>query len=211
MRKATVKKSAPTRATRSTKTRGKQTRKPAVETAPETPLAPETEVTTKFEEVEGQSNVLTRALRSADTRAKKTRRKSWKPPSMLDAPDPPEGYHHRWIRAEMANNPDKLNMSKRMREGFELVRGREYPDFEAPTSDEGRHAGVISVGGMLLARIPIETVEERRNYYRNRTAAQMQAIDNELMANSNPTMPILAPSRKSTREFGNPENTGGEE
>lgn len=157
------------------------------------------------------SNVASnRGSRSASTRDKETRRKPWSPPSMLDAPDPPEGYHHRWIRAEMANNPDKLNMSKRMREGFELVRAAEYPGFEVPTIDDGKHAGVISVGGMYLARIPIETVNERRSYYRNRTKSQMQAIDNELMANSNPNMPILAPHRKSVTEFGNPENKGEE-
>jgi len=149
-----------------------------------------------------------RAPRSASTREKQTRRKSWTPPSMLDAPPPPDGYHHRWIRAEMINNPDKLNMSKRMREGFELVRGDEYPDFEVPTVDDGRHAGVIAVGGLMLARIPIETVEERRAYYHKRTRDQMQAIDNELMAHSQSVMPIQAPSRKSRTDFGNPDNKG---
>lgn len=149
-----------------------------------------------------------RASRSATTRDKTTRRKPWQPPAMLEAPDPPEGYHHRWIRAEMTNSPDKLNMSKRMREGFELVRGEEYPDFEVPTIEDGKHAGVIAVGGMVLARIPIETVEERRAYYQKRTRSQMQAIDNELMAHSNPAMPIQAPSRASRTEFGNPDNKG---
>jgi hypothetical protein len=156
-----------------------------------------------------ENTEVSRETRSAKTRDKQTRRKTWRPPSMLDAPPPPEGFHHRWIRAEMANSPDKLNMSKRMREGFELVRSSEYPGFDAPTIDDGKHAGVISVGGMMLARIPKETMEERRDYYKKRTKSQMQAIDNELMANSNPTMPILAPHRKSTTEFGNPENKGG--
>jgi hypothetical protein len=149
-----------------------------------------------------------RAPRSAKTREKETRRKSWRPPAMLDAPDPPEGFHHRWIRVEMANNLDKINMSKRMREGFEFVRGEEFPDFEAPTIDDGKHAGVIAVGGMMLARIPIETVEERRAYYQKRTRSQMEAIDNELLAHSNPTMPIQAPTRTSKKEFGNPDNKG---
>jgi len=149
-----------------------------------------------------------RAKRSAITREKETRRKPWRPPAMLDAPDPPEGFHHRWIRAEMANQPDKLNMSKRMREGFELVRGAEYPDFDVPTIDDGKHAGVISVGGMILARIPIETVAERRTYYKGRVDAQMRAIDNELMSHSNSAMPIQAPSRDSATEFGNPDNKG---
>ena len=156
-------------------------------------------------------NATTGVPRTAETREKTARRKPWRPPSMLDAPPPPEGYHHRWIRAEMVNSPDKLNMSKRFREGFELVRANEYPGFEAPTIDDGKHAGVISVGGLMLARIPIETVNERRKYYRDRTSAQLRAIDNELMANSNPLMPILAPSRTSRTEFGNPDNIGDEE
>jgi hypothetical protein len=157
---------------------------------------------------EDATEVSSRAPRSAKTREKETRRTPWRPPAMLDAPDPPEGFHHRWIRAEMANSPDKLNMSKRMREGFVLVNGDEYPDFEVPTVDDGKHAGVISVGGMMLARIPIETVEERRKYYRDKTTSQMAAIDNELMAHSNPAMPIQAPSRKSRTSFGNPDNKG---
>jgi hypothetical protein len=67
-----------------------------------------------------------RDSRSADSREKSSRRKPWQPPSMLDAPQAPPGYAHRWIRAEVRGHDDKANMSKRVREGFELVRAEEY-------------------------------------------------------------------------------------
>ena len=42
----------------------------------------------------------TRTSRETESREKKARRKPWSPPSALDAPEPPEGYHHRWISSE---------------------------------------------------------------------------------------------------------------
>ena len=106
-----------------------------------------------------------RTSRSAETRAKKARRKPWQPPSMLDAPEAPPGFKHRWVRAEVRGHDDKANMSKRIREGFEPVRAEEYPDFDAPTIEDGKHAGVIGVGGLILAKVPEETVEERNEYW----------------------------------------------
>jgi hypothetical protein len=85
---------------------------------------------------------------------------------MLDAPKPPEGYVHRWIRTEVMGFDDRKNVSAKGREGWELVRKDEYPDFEVPSIEDGKHAGVIGVGGLLLARIPVETVEERSKYVR---------------------------------------------
>ena len=85
---------------------------------------------------------------------------------------------------------DKKNLSARIREGFELVRADEYPDFEAPTVQDGRHAGVIGVGGLLLARFPVESREERERYYGKRTQDQMTAVDQNLMREQHPSMPI---------------------
>jgi len=106
-----------------------------------------------------------RAPRATKTRAAKPRRKPWQPPSMLDAPSPPEGYVHRWIRAEVRGFDDRKNVSARIREGWELVRKEEYPEFEAPTIDSGRYEGVFGVGGLLLARIPVEIVDERTDFF----------------------------------------------
>ena len=116
-----------------------------------------------------------RTPRSAETRAKDTARKPWRPPSMLDTPPAPEGYTYRWIRAELVGEEDRKNVMSRMREGVELVRAEEIGDFELPTMDDGRHAGVVAVGGLLLAKIPNETREERNAYLMNvRNCNKMQ-------------------------------------
>jgi hypothetical protein len=85
---------------------------------------------------------------------------------------------------------DKKNISSRLREGFELVRAEEYPDFEAPTVDNGKHAGVIGVGGLVLARIPEEIVAQRNRYFAEKSDSQMEAVDNNLFREQHPSMPI---------------------
>ena len=143
-----------------------------------------------------------RTPRTTATREKETRRKPWQPPSSLDAPPPPEGYVHRWIRESVMGFDDKKNLSARLREGFELVRADESPDFESPTVQDGKHAGVIGVGGLLLARFPIESKKERDNYFRGKTQDQMLAVDNDLMREEHASMPILKPDRQSRVTFG---------
>ena len=143
-----------------------------------------------------------RTPRSAETRAKDTARKPWRPPSMLDTPPAPEGYTYRWIRAELVGEEDRKNVMSRMREGFELVRAEEIGDFELPSMDDGRHAGVVAVGGLLLAKIPNETREERNSYYAKRAQTQQDAVDNDLMRESDPSSPMLKPQRSSKVTFG---------
>lgn len=142
-----------------------------------------------------------RTPRSAETRDKTQRRKPWAPPSRLDAPDPPAGYAHRWIRVAMRGEDDKINVHQKLREGWEPVRADEYPEFEAPTIDEGRYAGVIGNGGLMLCRMPEETAQERAEYYGNRTREQMQAVDQDLMKDEHPSMPISR-DRRSRVSFG---------
>jgi len=127
---------------------------------------------------------------------------------MLETPTPPAGMHYRWIRAEMMGSADKLNMGKRFREGYVPVSPDEVNDqgYELPTIDDGKHAGVVGVGGLILAKIPIETKEERDLYYNELTNGQQEAIDSELAQQSNSGMPIQAPQRDSHTSFGNPEN-----
>lgn len=148
---------------------------------------------------------LNREARSATTRDSETRRKPWAPPSRLDAPPPLEGTKNRWIRAEIAGQEDRTNIAGKIREGYELVRADEHPDFPVPSVEDGRHAGVISVGGLLLARIPEETAQERNAYYHQRATDQMQAADNELMkSNAHGSMKIQRPTRQSRVTFGGP-------
>ena len=148
-----------------------------------------------------------RTPRSSETRVKETRKEPWKPPSMLDAPPPPEGYKHRWIRESVMGFDDRKNVSSRSREGYELVRGEEYPDFDIPTVEDGKHSGIIGVGGLLLARVPIEIAEQRGKYFRDMTRDQMTAVDNELAREQHPAMPIDRPDRSSSVTFGGPQKS----
>ena len=143
-----------------------------------------------------------RTPRSAETRAKDTARKPWRPPSMLDTPPAPEGYTYRWIRAELVGEEDRKNVMSRMREGFELVRAEEIQDFDLPSMDDGRHAGVVAVGGLLLAKIPNETRDERNAYFNDRAKLQQDAVDNDLMKESDPSSPMLKPQRTTSVTFG---------
>jgi hypothetical protein len=142
-----------------------------------------------------------RKPRESVTREATTRRKPWAPPSHLEAPKPPAGYVHRWIRIAMRGEEDKMNVNSKLREGWEPVRADEYPDYEAPVIDDGRYAGVIGQGGLMLCRIPVETAQERSAYYGTRTREQMVAVDQDLMKEQHPSMPIHQ-SRQSRVSFG---------
>jgi len=123
----------------------------------------------------------TRTPRAVKNRSTEERRKPWAPPSRLEAPPAPEGYVHRWIRTSIRNDEDTMNVHSRLREGWEPVRAEEYPEYEYPVIDEGKHAGVIGQGGLMLCRIPEETAQERAAYYGNRTREQMTAVDQDMM------------------------------
>ena len=146
-----------------------------------------------------------RTSRANQTREKTAQRRPWAPPSMLDAPPAPDGFAHRWIRAETRGFDDTKNISAKMREGWELVRKDEYPDFEAPVVESGKYEGVFGVGGLILARIPVETVQERTNYFNSKSRDQMDAVDYDMMReNQHSTMTINKPDRQSRVTFGGP-------
>ena len=147
-----------------------------------------------------------RASRATQTREKQAIRKPWAPPSMLDAPPAPDGFKHRWIRAETRGFDDTKNISAKMREGWELVRKDEFPDFEAPVVESGKYQGVFGVGGLLLARIPEETVAERTAYFNERNQNQQDAVDHDMMReNAHSTMRIGNADRQSRVTFGGPQ------
>ena len=129
-----------------------------------------------------------------DSRASQTKvkeqKKVWTPPSSLDAPPAPDGYKHRWIRAESMGFDDSSNMSAKLRSGFELVRADEYSEIDYPTVNDGKYKGVIGVGGLLLARIPDEIVKAREEYFKQQTQDRNDAIENDLMKEQHPSMPI---------------------
>ena len=144
-----------------------------------------------------------REPREVQTREKTESRKPWAPPSALDAPTPPDGYVHRWVRMEVRGQDDRKNVMARLREGWVPVKADEYPDFDSPTVDEGKFSGVIGVGGLILCRIPVETVRERQAYFADKTKYQMDAVDNDMMKEGNhPSMSINRPDRQSRVTIG---------
>ena len=122
-----------------------------------------------------------RTSRASQTRSKEESKKIWTPPNSLDAPPAPTGYRHQWIRAESMGYQDTKNVAASLREGYELVRADEYPDQDFPQMTEGRYAGIIGVGGLLLARIPEEIALQIEAYYNKKTQEKDEAINNDLM------------------------------
>ena len=128
--------------------------------------------------------------RASQTRAKAESKKVWSPPNSLDAPPAPTGYRHQWIRSELLGASDAKNIASSLREGWELVRADEYPESNYPSIHEGRYAGVIGVGGLLLARIPEEIALQIDAYYKKQNDAKEEAVDNNLMKEQHPSMPF---------------------
>jgi hypothetical protein len=116
--------------------------------------------------------------------------KPWTPPSYLDTPNAPNGYRHRWVRIETLGVPDTKNIQGRLRTGYELVRADEYPDEDFPAITDGKYAGVIGHGGLVLTRVPEEVARQREEYYRKQAQDQVDATDNDLLKEQDRRMPI---------------------
>ena len=142
---------------------------------------------------------------SRTSTVRETRKKQWMPPSSLDAPPAPKGYKHRWIRTETMGQDDTGNVSKKLREGWEFVRAEEIKsqigEHDYPVINDGKYQGLIGVGGLVLARIPEEVVEQRKDYFNNKTRTQIEAVDNDILREQRPEMPINI-DRQSRVTFG---------
>jgi hypothetical protein len=135
-------------------------------------------------------NEKVKTSRASQTRSKAEAPKTWTPPSSLDAPPAPDGFRHRWIRVEVLGFDDTKNVSGRLREGWELVRADQYPDQDYPSLTTGKYAGVIGVGGLVLARLPEEVAKSREAYYKKQTKDRDDAINNDILKEQHPSMPI---------------------
>ena len=132
----------------------------------------------------------TRASQTKKSDSTKVQPKVWSPPSYLDTPNAPNGYRHRWVRIEILGFVDTKNVQGRLRSGYELVRADEYPNEDFPVVPDGKYAGIIGHGGLVLTRVPEEIARQRTDYYMNQAQDQMTAIDNDLMKEQRKGMPI---------------------
>lgn len=144
------------------------------------------------------SNKLTREL---ETRELTERPKQWMPPEVLPEPDKQAGYAYRWIRTSTLNQADPRNLSAKLREGWEPVMLEEQPQFKLLVDPTSRFKDNIEIGGLLLCKTPEEFVKQRNNYYSRQAEQQMEAVDNTLMRQNDPRMPLFN-ERKTTSSFG---------
>jgi len=147
---------------------------------------------------------LKKTTRHAETRDIEARKTVWSPPRQLDAPEPPEGFKYRWLRESIQGQPDDKNITSRLREGYELVRDDELSaedKLKYPSLAEGKYKGVIGVGGLLLAKIPLELAKSRNEYFERKSMETQEAIDNEVLKDEHPSMPITK-NRSSKVTFG---------
>jgi len=150
-------------------------------------------------------STIKRTSRESEKKVLKEAKKPWTPPSSLDAPPAPNGYAHRWIRTNVQGFEDTANVSKKLREGWEFVKTdqiiEEIGQHNYPFYTEGRYKGCIGIGGLVLARIPEETLISRAEYFDKITQDRMNAVDNDLMKEQHPDMPINI-DRQSRVTFG---------
>ena len=139
--------------------------------------------------------------RELETRKQEMRPTQWTPPELLPEPDKQPGYKYRWIRVSLLNSADPRNISRSLREGFEPVTVEEQPKFKLLIDRNSQFSGNIEIGGLLLCKAPEEMMEARAKYYDDMTRAQADAVDNNLMRQSDARMPIFQ-ERKSSTSFG---------
>ena len=139
--------------------------------------------------------------RELKTREKDVRKRAWTRPETLPSPLPQDGYAFRWIRVSNQGQVDATNVSSKLREGWEPVRAEDHPEISMVTVEQERFRDNIVIGGLLLCKAPVEMVEERNDYFQNQTDSQMSSVDNNLMRENDPRMPLFN-DRKTKVTFG---------
>ena len=143
-----------------------------------------------------------RTPRNVETRVQAERPKQWKPAELLPEPDKLPGYAYRWIRVGLQGNADPRNYSAKLREGWEPVKIEEQPAFQLLVDEDSRFKDGIEVGGLLLCKTPLEFVEQRNNHYLKQSEDQILSVDNNLMRQNDPRMPLFKESKSSTSKSG---------
>ena len=143
-----------------------------------------------------------RTNREHTTRDKDTRRRAWQRPEVLPSPDPEPGYRYHWVRVSTQGQLDATNVSSKLREGWEPVKASDHPEITMVAVEQDRFKDNVVIGGLLLCKAPEELVDERADYYNQQARSQMESVDNNLMRENDPRMPLFN-ERKTRVSFGN--------
>ena len=144
-----------------------------------------------------------RITRELETRDKEERPKQWMPPELLPTPNPEPGYGFRWIRVSTRGEDDPMNISSKLREGWEPVKASEHPEIQLMNVGKPRYPDCIEVGGLMLCKTPTEFAAQRDAYYHKQAEGQMQSIDNNFMRENDPRMPLFKERSTKVSRFGN--------
>jgi hypothetical protein len=139
--------------------------------------------------------------RELETRERTVRKKAWTRPEVLPSPNPEPGYDFHWVRVSTQGQVDATNVSSKLREGWEPVKATDHPEITIVAIEQERFKDNIVIGGLMLCKAPKEMVEERNAYYNEQAQAQMNSVDNNLMRENDPRMPLFN-ERKTKVTFG---------
>jgi len=139
--------------------------------------------------------------REQETREKNTQKRAWVRPELLPSPTPEEGYTYHWVRVSTRGEPDPTNVSSKLREGWEPVKATEHPEIELVSIENERFKDNIVMGGLMLCKAPVELVAQRNAYYRQHAHQQIESVDNNLMRENDPRMPLFS-EKQSQVTFG---------
>jgi hypothetical protein len=137
--------------------------------------------------------------REHENREVTARKKQWAPASLLPEPDPQDGVSFRWVRKSMLGTNDPTNFSRKVREGWETCRIEDHPEMKLHVDQEAQNSGLVEIGGLILCKMPSEMVDQRNDYYRNRSEAQVESVDNNFMRENDPRMPLFKDKQSKVR------------
>ena len=138
--------------------------------------------------------------REQDSREATTRPSdSWLPTSQLPMPNPRKGWKFRYIRTASLGHADTKNVSMRFREGWEPIAAKDYKELQVTSDIDSRWPEGVEIGGLLLCKIPSETVEARERYYDNKAKQQLQSVEQGFLNDSDPRMPKYNDSKSRTQ------------
>ena len=143
-----------------------------------------------------------RTNREHTTREKDRRLRTWQHPEVLPSPDPQRGYRYHCVRVSTQGQLDATNVSSKLREGWEPVKASDHPEITMVSVEQDRFKDNVVIGGLLLCKAPEELVDERSDYYNQQARSQMESVDNNLMRENDPRMPLFN-ERKTRVSFGN--------
>lgn len=143
--------------------------------------------------------------RNAETRELNSREADYeyREPNLLDIPDSVKnrfedsGMALRWVRMTVKNQDDYKNVGKKIQEGWQFVGIDEVPELQHSSfvREQGRYQGAVCRGDLALAKMPLKKAQNRQAYYENQSREMVDAVNNQLMSQSDARMPIRNSSK----------------